>query len=229
MWSLLIKCRDPWQPKVNAGLWTWLVLSRREGGSKFFINISHSVRKLKSLVGDGKGKWVEACTQSGVNIIITSGPGKFMLTIILLIGKSKDLKIMNLKTDTSSSAFESLYLLFCNAWPEIHLSDLIEKDSEEKEKRKGLLAKPSNPALGNPVTRSWSALCVYSRQSPTLISGLNLRAAGFPGGVQKQKPTGHNLLGDNKNRENTHWCACTTSHPISPYKQLVCETGSRGK
>lgn len=26
MWRLLIMCRDPWQPKVNGGLWTWLVL-----------------------------------------------------------------------------------------------------------------------------------------------------------------------------------------------------------
>lgn len=80
MWSLLIKCRDPWQPKVNAGLWTWLVLSRREGGSKFFINISHSARKLKSLVRDGEGKWVGACTLSEANIIFTWRSRQFELT-----------------------------------------------------------------------------------------------------------------------------------------------------
>lgn len=95
MWSLLIKCRDPWQPKVNAGLWTWLVLSRWKGGSKFFINISHSARKLKSLVGDGKGKWDGACTLPGVNIIFNSHPRQFKLTVIVqpnLLVKAKNWK-----------------------------------------------------------------------------------------------------------------------------------------
>lgn len=221
MWSLLIKCRDPWQPKVNTGLWTWLVLSQWGGGSEFFINISHSAWKLKSLVGDGKGKWVGACTLSGVNIIITVQPNSSLL-------KAKDWKSWILRKTHPPVHFK--VYIYCSVMPgQKFTPDLIEKDSKEKEEKRGLLEKPSNPALGNPVTRSWSALCVYSRQSPTLISGLNLRAAGFPGGVQKQKPTGHNLLEDNKNRENTHWCACTTSHPISPYKQLVCETGSMGK
>lgn len=177
------------------------------------LKIFHQYFTLSSEIKEFGGRWERkmGCSQHSVRIHLhlTSKTHSLSTTPThrkKKKSKAKAWKIMNLKTDTSTSAFQSLYLLFRNAWPKNSPSDLIEKDSEGKGRRRGLPEWSSNPVLGNPVTRSWSALCVYSRQSPTLISGLNLRAAGFPERVQKQKPTGHNLLEDNKNRKNTSVC-----------------------
>lgn len=57
-------------------------------------------------------------------------------TTELLTGKSKGLKIMNLKIDTSSTAFQSLYLLFCNVWPKIHPLTWLKRTARKRKRSK---------------------------------------------------------------------------------------------